>query len=359
MPNFERAVSTGKSSVNSYSYDKLFATVRGSSGSSALERANKISVSIKDVDSYNHQLNHMTSGEYKNTAGCDLSAIFMPFQTKVGPSGGMPGFNSVLPSGGKNYSQANFFNLLPFEWSSGNLNVIKDRWHSPSGDSLSHLVSAEKLYIDTNQYRDTNDIRSIGLRLPAIGVGWGFTKNGIPWPSGSAPAGQQAGVHYPSGAKFFKGGKLDGYELDPSDYVAAPIDLRYDEEKHVWSAFSSKGMWARLSSSTWVSRPGGTSGLAWSWTEVVAGESGVFNDKINGKFGDVNNPTNNTNNLGPAYEVNEVYNIDAGNVVWIEYEENKKYWVFSWHLPKSTSRFQVLQVLDNVGTIGYDWPRFH
>jgi hypothetical protein len=230
MPNFERSISTGKSSLgNSYSYDKLLGVVSKSNDGSVFSRTSKISVTLKDTDNYYDKLRRMTDDEYKSAGGCDLSAIFLPFQS-ANASGGVPGFNPFLPVQDPEWQEVDMFEILPFEYASGVTNQIKDRWSAPSGDGLNGLLSSDSFNVDPNQYREPGDVRGIGLRLPIMGVGWGYTLDDEPWPPGSG-----VGIN----AKF-KGQKSDGKELDPSDYIAAPIDFRFDTERGVWTALGGR-----------------------------------------------------------------------------------------------------------------------
>lgn len=238
MPNFERSIATRKNnSYDTYSYDKLYGFVSPSTDSTPASKSSKITVQLKDGEGFINRLSHMPDGYYSRTAGCDLSSVFMPFVSRSPDGSGFPGFQSLPP---KTSYGITMQKLLPFEYASGTTDTLKDRWIAPSGDTLSFVVSSDEYPYDANQYRSLDDIRSFGVRLPLMGVGYGYTKEKqIAWPSGSAPAGQVEGTHYPSGTTFFKGGYQDGYNLDPSDYVAAPIDLRFDEERGVWTSFST------------------------------------------------------------------------------------------------------------------------
>jgi hypothetical protein len=237
MPNFERTNFTGKSpGSDSYSYEKLVGRVASSADNSPAGKTNKVSVVLQDSYNYYDKLQRMPRSEYKESAGCDLSAVFMPFGTQSIGSG-LPGFVGLPPK--TNYG-ITMQKLFPFEYASGNATVLKDKIHAASGDSLGSVVSFNKYPVNINSFRSLDDIRSMGIRLPAMGVGWGYTKEKqIAWPSGSAPAGQVEGTHYPSGTTFFQGGYQDGYNVDPSHYPAAPIDFRYDEERNVWTCFST------------------------------------------------------------------------------------------------------------------------
>lgn len=69
------------------------------------------------------------------------------------------------------------------------------------------------------------DYRGIGLRLPAIGVGWGYDVDGLPVPAD------------PDNPDEF----MDGHRYKMSEWKAGPIDLRWDESRGVWTATGGGG----------------------------------------------------------------------------------------------------------------------
>lgn len=235
MPNFEKASShnTNSSVMNNYSYTKIMALFNqfGNDGG-IVTRSNRAVVSFQDTNSYEKQLQSLDKITYQSTAGCDLNAIFMPFKSVAGSISGMPGFHAKIPNTPHSPSgTVDFQNLLPFMWASGESSYIYDRYTAASGDALNGIVSSDNYYGVVDRYRDISNIRSIAFRGPMMLSGWGFDLDGNPVPSGV-----QASGTYPSGTKFWKGGKDRGWQLDPKDYITAPIDLRYDNNRHVWSA---------------------------------------------------------------------------------------------------------------------------
>jgi hypothetical protein len=223
----------------SCSYDRVLAIYNQQgetygTDSTIQARANRVSIGLKDSNSFLQAVDSVDSETFNRMAGSDLANIFMPFQTKVGMSGVMPGFitglstTATLPSG----NTVNFHHVLPFYWNASDTTHLQDRFYAPSGDSLRGIISSDTHYQGVDGYRDVSNMRSIGLRLPLVGVGWGFTlDDNNPFPSGSNPN----PALYPSGTKFFKGGLTKGWQLDPSDYIAAPIDFRYDTNRNVWT----------------------------------------------------------------------------------------------------------------------------
>jgi hypothetical protein len=234
MPSFEQSNDSSKSNQSSDSegLDKIISIFnKNSSDDSTHAKSARARVALKHNISYEKALYGLSQDTFKHTAGCDLSAIFFPFQT-VTVNSGLPCLSQIFlllsvgtVAQGSGEVFVNGYNLLPFRWEKARTNQIMDRWASTSGDSLASVISAEAYYHDSDRFRDVSNIRSMGIRLPAMGVGWGYTLGGVPVPSGSSS---------PNGTKF-KGEHSFGWMVDPSDYIAAPIDLRYDERRNVWT----------------------------------------------------------------------------------------------------------------------------
>lgn len=361
MPNFERDSFYG-------SYDKILAIFNSNNDdSSTYSRNNRVSVSLQTNISYEESLSTMTNDTYNKAAGSDISAIFYPYSTIRG-SEDLPSFHSDAGESGKTPESTSPTNVdvLPFQWDPKESGYIYSRWSAPSGDAIPNLLSGEEYFGDTNQFRDISNTRGVGLRLPLIGVGWGYTTDGEPWPSGERPASSND----PSGTKYFKGGHLNGWNMDPTDYVAAPIDIRYDKTRHVWTTVSQDGFWARLVASSGyrynpsaanttqndggpnppgvqLYSPTGTpSGLVYSWQEVEALPSGHFRHRTGLRTGQYN-----------AYEPN-VFTPATNLIVWMRKAPNKDYYFFERPLPKSNNRYKVLQIIDDMGQINWDYPRF-
>jgi hypothetical protein len=344
MPNFEGSRTSKKkiSYVDDYSYTKVLGLFTKGTGKSPADKSHRVSVSFKTNISYETALHDMKDDTYQQSAGTDLSNIFMPFQTALG-SGDLPCFDQNV-SKLNIASGVNGKSLLPFYYDSKKTNVIYDRWAAPSGDSINHLVSSKKYYGDSNRYRDVSNIRGIGLRLPVMAVGWGYTMDGNPYPSGK-------------GKNKFKGEYDRGYDVDPSDYVAAPIDLRYDTERNVWTTFSQPGFWARIQSASGFKLNNNdfvtinASGTVYGWQEVELQESGNFIVKRGGRVGTLTNK--------PAYEINHMRSF-AGDLVWLNYDSTKDFYVFQKPLVKGNTKYQVLMIADETfQTAVWDYPRFH
>ena len=204
MPSYDYSSSnrrTVKGSASA-SYDKILAVFNPSpSDTSTFARTNRAKVAFQSSLDYESALKVMEQDGYQNAAGCDLSALLMPFQTRHGSvSGLMPGFDPsatpVSTSGVIDLSA-----LLPFRWDTSSPNTIQDRWVATSGDGYPGVLSAEKCYVDPAQYRDLNDIRGIAVRLPLMAAGWGYDMFGKPFPSGSMPDGSAGFRDRPAGGR--------------------------------------------------------------------------------------------------------------------------------------------------------------
>lgn len=298
--NSSRTSSTG-------GYSKVLAIFNKQTGNlGPMFRSWSAQVILKDKESYEQSLLELDSTDYETHAGCDLSALLMPFCSSAG-SGSMPSFHvsakdapttaeSSDPSGVpiKNYK------ILPFKWEKNNNTIVYDRSLSPSGDSLGYVVSDTLYRGDVNRYRDPSNIRSLGFRFPMMGVGWGYTTAGQPFPSGNSKT-------------KFKGELSDGTQVNPCDYVAAPVDFRYNIRKNIWTI--PVGFWAEitgLASGTSLAA-GDVSGMIYySWREKKPNASGIMvpldssEEGQSGRKGSI-----------PALEVNRNGMVPSGTNVWI------------------------------------------
>ena len=229
MPSFEKSnlLAQKENPRSPYSYDKIMAFFYRNADPDDMSvpaRSSKLTVSLVNTPNFNDTLDNIPNDMYTDVAGCDLSALLMPFETRLGPSSGFPCFakNADVRDSSVTSSGVYFSTMLPMLWAKDQTGFIYDRWSSASGDSLNGIVSSDKLYADNNQYRDISQMRHIGFRLPMMGVGWGRTLEGLPYPSGTKDS-------------LFKGEVKEGWQVDPKDYVAAPIDLRYDTKRNVWA----------------------------------------------------------------------------------------------------------------------------
>jgi hypothetical protein len=94
--------------------------------------------------------------------------------------------------------------------------------------------------------------------------------------------------------------------VDPADYIAAPIDLRYDRRNNVWTA--PRGFWAEVLAS-------GSNG-AYSWKEKMVGPSGTLIDPPSGASW----YRQGTTTKNSIYEVNK-RSVPSGTKVWVQIPE--------------------------------------
>lgn len=305
----------------------------GPDSNSILQKSNRASLSLQDAGSYLDSLSKLKNQkEYEAVAGTDITSILYPFVTKQSHESGvlMPSFASGInpyvpilaqdalegdtgPSG-TGYG-IDSRSLLPYQWNYNEQDSLLDRFSSatPSGDSMADTISSEYPYGTMfDRLRDTHNTRSIGFRLPAMGVGWGFgAKHGRPFPSGT------------NDRTEFRGDVKQGWEVDPRDYIAAPIELAYDEDRHVWTA--PRGFWAEITGvSGYYTGTTPEVGAVYSWVEktyeTTAGLVEVV-DKTHAKSGGFL--------ADPAFEINGHEGIASGTIVWMtKYDRNDCY-VFS------------------------------
>lgn len=191
---------------------------------------NKAKVVFRSQDSIDDLAKQSTQLTYHQMGASSLSNIFYPFTAGSGTTFEMPAFPSgteITPSWDTSIST---YQLTPFKWDpDAAVDEQYDRFTTPSGDSLNGLLTGEVYPSGSDKrYRFDNRIRGVGHRLPMVGVGWGYTTDGDPYPTSSGDP------------TLFKGNKRYGYQVDPNDYVAAPIDIRYDVDRGVWTMGGTK-----------------------------------------------------------------------------------------------------------------------
>ena len=143
--------------------------------------------------------------EIKKMGVIGMEGLFRPYQTKFdAETTYLPKFTQPTSSGAGN---PNVKDLNPFK----------------DGHDISIVLQTENgTYKDfINRGDPSEDLQPIGLKTPIVAVGWGYDTAGNPVPS-SAPG------------KF-----LENYQKKPETWKAGPIDLRWDEERGVWSTGTS------------------------------------------------------------------------------------------------------------------------
>lgn len=198
---------------------------------SGIDKLNRIDTAFIEDQSYINEID-VDSEIYKGMASTNIENIFMPFSTS-GSVQNFPKFYDLSQSAGGSTIRAK--DLLPFK-----INTTGSGYYysiSTSGlDTQRGFLAGNNPY-HSEYIRHQYEVRGIGLRLPQIGVGWGYTTAGTPFPAGS-------------GTNKFKGEYSNGYEVDPKDYIAAPIDFRYDTDRNVWTAGDSRTKHKHLADTT-------------------------------------------------------------------------------------------------------------
>lgn len=240
---------------NRTSVSSFVATFSNIGGSGPAVRNSRCNIQIKDSNSFLQYISTVDNDDaYIRTAGTDLSSLFYPFETNLAPD------STIFPhpeSGVQNLSLGtsglvNFVNLFPYKRSSNSgLSTLTDRYsHDADTDSMSNTISGPNNYLSPDRLRHDYSIRSLGLRLPMVGVGWGYTTDGLPWPSGSTN-------------NFFAGDVGSGYQVDPKYYAVAPIDFRFDKDRQVWTTANKEEFLARI-----VGHTGSTFPYDYIWIRV-------------------------------------------------------------------------------------------
>lgn len=295
MPNEVSRTNRATDSFATYTPDIIYSIFSGSeSGTTAMLKSGRAVVGLKDSHSFKDTLINTESGIFQRSAAASISTIFYPYQSYWSGATEMPTF--IPSASGSNDGSGYIFakDILPIYWDNFDTDSVYDRMQYPSGDAMSNLISSEMHYGDIDRFRDHSNTRAIGLRLPMVGVGWGYTTDNMPFPSGTAS----------SNKPKFKGDVAKGVMVDPKDYVAAPIDLRYDTNRNVWTA-PNQGFWAKI-----ISGSG-----AFKWVEQRLKQDGKFEDLPYGRSGKEGNV--------PAYEANQAGAIPSGTIVWMHDTDRK------------------------------------
>lgn len=143
--------------------------------------------------------------ESKKVGLVGMEALFRPYQTNFeAETKYLPKFTKPTVSGVGNPS---VLELNPFQ----------------DNHDISFVFQAEdgtyKDYVNRDNAKD--NLQPVGIKTPIVAVGWGYDTAGNPVPS-SAP-----------------GQFLQDYQRKPETWKAGPIDLRWDEERGVWSTGSA------------------------------------------------------------------------------------------------------------------------
>lgn len=163
-------------------------------------RANVLMAPMHNIDAHLKQ-------DYDKKALGSLDTIFRPFATSSSDSN-FPHFETPTDS-----SVPCVTNLNPFT--------------TPHDMSL--LISGTGVpdngIVVQDNGEGVTDYRAIGLRMPMIGVGWGYDTGGKPVPNATP---ESPGDSY-----------ADDYRTRMDLWKAGPIDIRWDDDRKVWVASST------------------------------------------------------------------------------------------------------------------------
>lgn len=188
--------------------------------------------------SYNELL-HKLRNDYANTYGLDFPAgIFKKINTNPNATGvphlNWPKYGPVI-----SYSGIDSLSLNPVGVNSADDGII-------FGNSAPYDLNLDVSGLHRNKF----NARTFGLKLPFNFVGWGYDIFGQPAPNfnkaWTASGVYSTGTAMPTGNLFLTrsntlqpsgqpSGSLNGTDTSFSDWLAGPIDLRWDNHRKVWT----------------------------------------------------------------------------------------------------------------------------
>lgn len=187
-----------------------------------------------NFSSYNELL-HKLRNDYANTYGLDFPAgIFKKINTNPNATGvphlDWPKYGSTI-----SYSGIDSLSLNPVGVNSADDGII-------FGNSAPYDLNLDGSGLHRNKF----NARTFGLKLPFNFVGWGYDIFGQPAPNfnkaWTASGVYSTGTVMPTGDLFLArsnafqpSGSLNGTDTSFSDWLAGPIDLRWDNHRKVWT----------------------------------------------------------------------------------------------------------------------------
>jgi hypothetical protein len=149
--------------------------------------------------------------DYDNKAFVSLDGIFRPYSTV--PKSGWPSFESPQSSGS---GEINSITLNPTQRGHDFSALSVGSGIQESGsDGLAGLLPMD--YSGVIEESGFIPARSMAIRMPMVGAGWGFDTDGNPVPSGTG-----------------ENGFAPDYLSNSTKWKAGPIDLRWDNSRGVW-----------------------------------------------------------------------------------------------------------------------------
>lgn len=286
------------SSLNKINASKINPTTRPSPASKIYCHFNpndgvsydRATIGLYNTEAYRSIFTQISPDTFDESAGVDLTAILYPYSfisNKV-PQSQFSEFSysadAVIPLA----RPIKYSNLLPYP--------LSDQETGDTNTDSINFSPGEKNEGDIGRLSDKAR-RPIGIRLPMIGVGWGHTTRGAPYPKGTT-------------YRKFKGEKDYGWQVDPKDYISAPVDLRYDEVNNVWTC-AEDSLWAVIT---------GSDGIKHSWSEITSG--------ANPRKGSLTTQDLANNDFGPALEINGRKGVVKGTIVKLKRSSDSGPYVF-------------------------------
>lgn len=197
--------------------------------------------------------NVLTTGIWTTRFGGSISAFFKPFSTATGIlnyGGSFPRYNApvIHPNNVWQSGFASSSGLNPF----GPNTLCEGHLYGTSVPNTPNF--------DTSI--DSSNVRTHGIKTPVTYVGWGYDTFGYPAPNASSGYSISGVLGTISPSIFFasgssSGGRL-GSDVPEQNWLAGPLDLRWDCIRKVWTA-NSNGIFAAYVIATYASGIGGAS----------------------------------------------------------------------------------------------------
>lgn len=289
---------------------------------SGIDIQNRFSIAIINDSDIDKSID-VSSPVFKGMASTDLGNLLIPFATSGENNYYYPKFDRIPDK--TNPSGIHAIDIMPFRiYAEGSgfyspiKNIKKSHSKYPYAESQKGFLAGSKPY-SPDLVRHDYLVRGIAQRTPYIVAGWGYDLSDNPLPSGGIVG-------------KFKGDKDKGYEVDPKDYIAAPLELRYDVNRGVWRSKRDMFLGKVISSS----------GNYYHTIEEQTCLSSGMTKKANGKRFELVREINNAAKVpsGTIVVVNEEFN-DA--------KENK----YSFILPQARQTF-IAKITGQVNG-GYTW----
>jgi hypothetical protein len=193
-------------------------------------KAKTVSVGLMTPETFMANIGGMGTGnvpEFSGVAGMTLDGLFSPYSSATQHST-LPHFGEPTSTSGptaKTLNPWNPNNSLPTgdnsaEWMVSGHNITLGVVGSSIGATGDPTDFAFEKDFFERQRVEASGNRGIALRSPLVVAGWGFNTAGKPVPAATGNANE----FHPSGM------------IDPSLWKAGPVDLRWNDDRKVWSA---------------------------------------------------------------------------------------------------------------------------